>query len=258
MKKDYRLIDLNVWMGKKFDELIDFVEREKSDTDIFCFQEVTHIPEEREETGEVRFDLFGDLQRVLSDFNSYFEYAKIYEAGAKEEFSFGYGEAIFWKKDLKVVNQEVRFIHRKNPHDVFERDGWWESPRTVLLVDLLMEEKVVRIANVHGIWEPGPKIDTPARLEQAKKLDKVFEDTPTVLVGDLNLGIDNESLRMIENGRRSLVKESGVKSTRSSFYLHEGKFADYAIVDKEIEIKKFKVLGDEVSDHLPLELIFSV
>lgn len=258
--KEYRLICLNTWVGMQFDLLMDFVERKKALTDIFCFQEVTYTPTNRQWVrGGVRANLLQDLRGVLAGFNDYFAYAtEGYDLEGKLDYEFGYGQGTFWNQKLSVISKKAQFVHRNNACDVVQHDNWWESPRNVLITDFKLGEGI-RVANVHGIWEPGDKSDSPDRVAQAIKLSGVFkDDIKTILVGDFNLGIDNESLKMIEQGRRNLIRETDIKSTRSSFYKYEGRHADYAIVDQGVNIKKFAVLEDEVSDHLPLEIIFEV
>ncbi len=56
---------------------------------------------------------------------------------------------------------------------------------------------------------------------------------------------------------RNLIKEHGITSTRSHHYTKPVKFADYAIVSKDLDVIKFEVLQDPVSDHLPLLLEFN-
>ena len=53
---------------------------------------------------------------------------------------------------------------------------------------------------------------------------------------------------------RDLVQEFNISSTRTSYYTKEPKFADYIFISKNIDLKDFKVLPDEVSDHAPLYL----
>jgi len=78
-----------------------------------------------------------------------------------------------------------------------------------------------------------------------------------VLCGDFNLLPDTESLKRLEGiGLRNLIKEYGITSTRTSFYDKPAKFADYALVSEGIEVKDFKILPDEVSDHSPMYLEF--
>ena len=75
-------------------------------------------------------------------------------------------------------------------------------------------------------------------------------DTPSILIGDYNLRHDTNSFARLSKGRQDLIKESGVTSTRTSFYEKtEYLFADYALVDNGITVTSFQVLDDEVSDH---------
>ncbi len=55
---------------------------------------------------------------------------------------------------------------------------------------------------------------------------------------------------------RNLVKEYRVTSTRSQLYKKPDKFADYILVSPEVIVEDFKVLEEEMSDHLPLLLTF--
>ena len=80
---------------------------------------------------------------------------------------------------------------------------------------------------------------------------------PYVMCGDFNLLPNTQSIKKLEDfGLRNLIKENNITSTRTSFYTKTEKFADYALLSDEIDIKDFKVLPDEVSDHSPLYLEF--
>ena len=59
-------------------------------------------------------------------------------------------------------------------------------------------------------------------------------------------------------GLRNLVKENGVTSTRTSLYSKPEKFADYAFVSPGIEVADFKILPDEMSDHVPMYTEFEL
>jgi exonuclease III len=67
---------------------------------------------------------------------------------------------------------------------------------------------------------------------------------------------DGQSLAILEEGMKNLIKEYGVTDTRSSLYTKPIRFADYILVSPEIRINNFKVLAEEVSDHLPMVLEF--
>lgn len=55
---------------------------------------------------------------------------------------------------------------------------------------------------------------------------------------------------------KNLIKDFGITSTRSSYYKKPVRFADYTFVSEGIKINDFKVLPDEVSDHLAMYLDF--
>ncbi len=58
-----------------------------------------------------------------------------------------------------------------------------------------------------------------------------------------------------ELGLENLITKYGVTSTRTSLYTRsDEKFADYIFVSKGVDVKDFKVMPDEVSDHAALYL----
>jgi len=68
---------------------------------------------------------------------------------------------------------------------------------------------------------------------------------------------ENRSLNMFEDfGMKNLIKEFNIPSTRSSHYKKPERFADYTFVSKDIKVNQFRVLSDEVSDHLAMYLDF--
>lgn len=82
---------------------------------------------------------------------------------------------------------------------------------------------------------------------------------PQVLCGDLNLTPNNESLNLLTQGRRNLIEEYGVGTTRPHHTSESGTgYCDYAIVTPDLNVINFEVLPDVVSDHLALLLEFSV
>jgi endonuclease/exonuclease/phosphatase family metal-dependent hydrolase len=111
---------------------------------------------------------------------------------------------------------------------------------------------------VHGLWNGKGKTDSVERIAQSQRI-KQFLDTinnPKILCGDFNLRPDTESVKIIESGMRNLIKEYDIKSTRTSFYQKEEKYADYIFASADIIVNSFEVLNEEVSDHAPLLLDF--
>lgn len=257
----YRTIFLNTWNGIRFEELISFVEREKENTDVFCFQEVLDTSTARTETHGSRANLYLEITRHLEGFSSVFApmfYG--YDLEGKVDFPLWFGNVTFWRKELCLEEASIKYIHREDWSDVGQESNFFDFPRNVLLTRFQMNERLVTIGNCHGVWTPEGKGDNPDRIKQADKLGEIRDGIvgEFILGGDFNLDISNPSLETIGQGMRNLIIENGITSTRSSFYPGSGLYADYVWVSRGVVIKKFRVLKDNVSDHLPMEIIFSV
>jgi len=103
------------------------------------------------------------------------------------------------------------------------------------------------------------KGDSEDRLLQSDRIIDFVKTlaNPYIIAGDFNLLPDTQSIQKFEDlGLDNLIKEYDITSTRTSFYTKPEKFADYVFTDKDITIKDFKVLPDEVSDHSALYLEF--
>jgi endonuclease/exonuclease/phosphatase family metal-dependent hydrolase len=114
------------------------------------------------------------------------------------------------------------------------------------------------VVNLHGLWNGKGKTDCPERIEQSQKV-KAFLETVSgakILCGDFNLLPHTQSLALLEQDMRNLVKAYRITSTRSQFYERPDRFADYVLTSPEVQVKHFCVLDENVSDHLPLLLTF--
>ncbi len=239
-----KLITLNIWGAQVREPFFKFI-KNNEDIDIFCFQEVydkaekllSHYP-------NVSHNIFTELQAILPTHQSFF----------RPVLEGVYGIAIFVKKEIPVLEEGEVLIHKNVNYS--ELTG--HHSRNLQWVKLKLNKKSLTIFNVHGLWNGMGKTDTLDRLAQSKKI-KEFVNTitgPRIICGDFNLKPDTESIKVLEHGLRNLIKENGIKSTRTSFYKKEEKFADYIFTSPEIKVKDFKVLSDEVSDHSPLYLEF--
>ncbi|MBI3888697.1 endonuclease/exonuclease/phosphatase family protein [Candidatus Nomurabacteria bacterium] len=246
-----KLIDLNAECGVHLEPLLEFIRTQSADTDIFCFQEVFHKGiVKRWFLGEARPELFSEIEKVLPDFNSYF--------CAPSEKDVG-GLAIFIKKSFTVNKVENMVLFREMNETTDEDDkSYFAMGRNLQSVNFTKDGKTYTIFNFHGMWTAKGKIDTPKRLEQSEKIKKIFDVTKgaRILCGDLNLEPDTQSLNILTGENRNLIQEYKITSTRSSSYAKPSKLADYALISPEVEVIDFKVLKDEVSNHLPLFLEF--
>ena len=100
--------------------------------------------------------------------------------------------------------------------------------------------------------------DTEERISQSQKLKEFLNviGGTKIICGDFNLSLNTKSLAIIDENMKNLIREYGITSTRNRFFKYPDKFADYIIVDKDVKVNDFRVLQDEISDHLALLLDF--
>ncbi len=260
-----RLICLNLWGGRRYEALKGFLEKMSAETDIFCFQEVFQSEKVFLEGKEGRrLDLIERLAEILPAFD--YCYAPTHTANNKSAGAGSgvtIGNAIFYRKDLRLTESGAFFAAGS-----LGEAGSIGTDEVGLLQYAVFktESGAFTVGNFHGIglW---PKNDTPARLEQAKKVEKFFSarNGSKLLCGDFNLKPETESIAISGRGMKNLINDFGVKLTRSKISLEKFKdqpekdtVSDYAFVSPDIQVNSFAVPDIEVSDHLPLVINFSL
>jgi endonuclease/exonuclease/phosphatase family metal-dependent hydrolase len=235
-----KLITLNMWGGRIEQPLLRFFKKNK-DIDLFCLQEVYHKAEPSISIdNEDRLNIFDDIQAILKDHTGYFC-----------EVLPGYGLAFFIKKQFPVILEGVERIHT---NDEYVSGG--AHSRNLQHLTFSDGSREITVVNVHGLWNGQGKTDTDARLAQSKAI-RNFTDSVSglkIICGDFNLRPDTESIAIIEQGMHNLIKENNILSTRTSLYGKDEKYADYIFTSPEIDVKDFKVMPEEVSDHAALYL----
>jgi endonuclease/exonuclease/phosphatase family metal-dependent hydrolase len=212
-------------------------------------------------------DIFEDIRKILKDYNYFLAIPilKGFDLKDKVEFDLEFGQAIFVKKDIKVVLEKTTFVYGNN-----EPVSWWnikratkkylDVPRNMQYMIVEDKGKRVLIGNLHGFWMPRSKGDTPQRIKQSLRIKRIFDPFkgPKILCGDFNLVHGTKSMKMLEEQMKNLVTDYGLQSTRSRMHKRKQKFADYILVSKDVKVNKFKAVDAVVSDHLPLYLDFSI
>jgi exonuclease III len=261
-----KVISLNCWAGKVYDPLIKFIEREK-ETDIFCFQEMLFGgPEGPFSHHNIRGRLFESLQKILPEYVAYkspSERAVTFGLdGYKIENGAKFGQAIFVKKSVEVLEISA-FLLYSSDKDPFKDTTIGSVTGKCQYVDLRIQDKVVTFCNIHGLWQ-WAKNDTPERMRQSEILIDFISarKNPAVLIGDFNINPKTESVAKLGKNFKNLISEYGVQTTRNKLYLDMEKYkdyvSDYAFLTPDIFLNDFKVLKEEVSDHLPLFLDFDL
>ncbi len=248
------LITLNLWGGKLYDPLVSFIEQYSNKVDIFCFQDCLFgSSADFSPIQKGRLNLFNELSQRLYNFNSYIyrDENESYFHGELLPLDVGCGQVIFVNKNIEVVDVGGFRSHEDSP---YHKGGDMVSGRCQW-VKVKIDNEYLTVLNLHGLWQrDSKKKDTPERIHQSKKIKEFFvnHNHQKILCGDFNIINDGNAMDILEEGMVNLIKKFKIKSTRSSHYPKEERFADYILTSPDIEVKDFRVLEDEVSDHLPL------
>jgi|SRR5581483_945082 len=251
-----KLISLNLWAGRGGREnLLAFFKKYK-DVDIFCLQEMWEGGDHRiayyqkvwtRPDLKIVNTLISDISKVLIDHAVFFY--PFYE-----DF---FGQGIFIKKKIRITQEGEIFVHKTKENSYSLEDE--NHARNVQYMTIETKQGLRTVVNFHGLWNGKGKTDSVERLIQSDNIVQFIKDikNPFVLCGDFNLLPNTKSLKRIEEaGLKNLITEFGITNTRSSFYKKEERFADYTLVSPGITVNDFKVLPDEVSDHLAMYLDF--
>ena len=242
-----RLICLNIWKGKLLDPLVEFLKREAPSTDIFCFQEMTNSLATFPAT---KPDVFAAVMKALPDFQGFFESAQ--EDGKGLEM----GLATFIRRNDEVEKEGDVFVYRTR--NGMKDDDARTLGKNAQVLEFVKGGKEYTVVNFHGLWTGDGREDTDDRLAQSKNLRALIESLGKnrIICGDFNLTLDTKSLALVDHDLRNLIREYGITSTRNHYFPYPDKYCDYMIVDNGIKVNDFKVLTDEISDHLALLLDF--
>jgi endonuclease/exonuclease/phosphatase family metal-dependent hydrolase len=238
-----KLVTLNIWGGHLYEPLLDFFEHNR-EVDIFCLQEVYCQANKpiTDETRKLYLDIFSDIQAKLPQHQVFF----------RPTVSGVYGLGMLVKQSVEVVAEgELQIFSNPSYPGVGPRHS-----RILQWLECSEGGRHYTIINVHGLWNGKGKTDTAERLAQSKNIRAFLKtiNTPIVLCGDFNLRPDTESLRMLSHDMVDLIKQHNIIDTRTTFYEKDERYADYIFTSPDVEVKKFSVLSDQVSDHAPLFL----
>ncbi len=256
-----KLICLNIWGGKMYKPLMEFIKKHKATTDIFCFQEVFQSDTNISESSGFKMNILFDLTNTLKNFQGYFvKSVSGYDMVKLVNFEVNLGNAIFVKKYIKTSSYEEIFIHIVDG-EIVRRKGYFESSRTLQFIQFKLRDKLLNVYNLHGLWIPdfaGGKKDNKERLLQSEKIIRFIQkyNGEKIMVGDFNLDPETKSLKIIENNLINLIKEYNIPTTRTSLYTRKNKFADYTLVSSGIKVISFEVPNINISDHRPMILEF--
>ncbi len=228
-----KIIFLNTWQGERRDELKEFIEQQSPSTDIFCFQELSD-------------EIKDDCDRILQNYQSYNSNKYL---SAHDRFD----QTTYVKNGISVISHETLLSEATDCG-------------LALYVEIQVGTNSILICNVHGMARPGDKLDSPGRVKQSKTLVDFFDTKPglKIIGGDFNLSPDTKSVAIFKDaGYRNLISEFNIETTRNHFtwdkYPDDKQYyADYVFVSEDVQVRSFQVPQNEISDHLPQLLEFSL
>lgn len=219
-----KIIFLNAWHERRKKELEEFVKNQVSDTDIFCFQDISP----------------GILGNTLPNHK---------EIAVQKEIG---------KNAIMFLSIYVRNVKPFSSQILLED---LKDAGVVSCVELSGGKEKLFIANFYGASFPGEKLDTPIRLEQSRAVIDFLKEKKglKIIGGDFNILPDQKSIRKFEeSGYRDLIKDFKIPTTRNrlAWEKHPTKlyYSDYIFISQEVKVKSFSVPNLEISDHLPLIL----
>ncbi len=241
-----KLISLNLWGGKLYQTLMDFINKNSRDTDIYCFQEVFKTATDKTESAGFRLNLYEELCKSLPNHQGYFvSCVENYIAGSFQpdfvDFNLSWGLAIFINKKIKVSSSDDFFVF--GGKDTFTPQDRNSFPRSLQHITFTNESKEFIVGNLHGIWTTEGKQDSPARISQSNQINDFFEkyDGGKILCGDFNLDINTQSINILKKNFKNLIREHKIETTRNKHFPGTDKFADYTFVSDDIKVKNFEV-----------------
>lgn len=235
-----KILQLNVWTGRIKGALIDFFKTH--DFDVICLQEAVWA---------------GDNERLANFFATV---EQIKEAsGLKYELkSSNWGMEIFVDDRMEQGNvilsrypikrEESKLVHGEYGVAKTVKD-FYEHAYTLQIAEL---DNGVTIVNHHGYWQPTP-IGNETTVEVMKKVAAVVHEIkgPVVMCGDLNIVHEAPAMRKLDF-LRDLTEENGIKNTLSGLKFNGEVACDHILVNDLVEVVRFEMLPDLVSDHRAL------
>lgn len=267
--KNIRFISLNVALFETNNlKLMNFLAKEKPD--IVCLQEVTKkvdistkdelisINSIDQATTKLPYSFFAPSW-VIRDFKSHNFHGKKY---FDVDFNGFLEVGNYIKSRYKIYKGQNVFLIDHFTYITDWVDSLKEEGRPVQVTDTIINGQKIRVLNYHGIWSRD-KIGNKKTEVACKKIFKLASQVsyPVIICGDFNLFPDSYSMKILNDNFISLVDQYHIKTTRpvsNELSNKKRNVVDYVFISKGIKVKDFQVVDNNVSDHLPLIVDFSL
>ncbi len=227
-----KLTTLNLQGFDSWDDRKDLILKylTKENPDIVFFQEVVYLPEISPFTG---VELLNKTLKYLYENNaiSRLQVGRHYPVYRE-------GSAILSK--FPIVKSDIVALKKE------ERD---EHHRILQMADLIVDDQIVKIANIHLSITDFFDLATP-QLKETLEILKARGET-RILMGDFNITLLEETA--------DLWQDDYIASTDTPYitYKKMNKRVDYALIPKSYAFKQISVSDDSLSDHRALTVEIS-
>lgn len=248
-----KVLQLNINADNYWSTLIPFLT--SHNFDIIQLQEVTGKDTICGNIASKR-DGFMSLQNTLGQ--RYFGELAIGNTYTSSPYSY-MGNATFYKRDISLVEKKVFWLNKLDTPFPSEENSFEKLGRNMLHLTLQKEERTFSIINTHLSWAPSPHEQPYQREKNKQILPYLFSLTsPIIFSGDFNIQADQPTIVEISGILKNLITENSISNTlnprthRVKQLFPPGLAVDYIFVSKDIQIKNFRILDEDLSDHLGL------
>lgn len=249
-----KILQLNIYGGKYLDNVINFLKN--NDFDIIHLQEAA--------TGKLN----SDNKNSFEEIKNALDYNGIFAASSEliDDKNSLYGNATLYKKNLKIVKTNSIFLKNYSKWgDLGERFDTDPSHiplienqgRVVVSVLFDFNGQQIEFLNTHLAWSESPT-DTPEKLRQAKLLIDYLKKlkNPFVLTGDFNVDASSNIVKSINKIARNITEENNITNTlnprlhRIKQLFPKGLAVDFVYITHSLKVNDFKLIEEDLSDHL--------
>lgn len=255
----YRLLQINIERGKQMPKILNYLQ--DNNFDFIHLQEV--------QGGELTYsspsnDNFTDLKNSLSNYNGEI----VINTHLKNDKNSYGGNAIFYKSDYELKDRNEIWMHPfKITESRIEDDNtnYLNSPYSALALELLVNKHPLHLITGHFLWGPKP-IDTAETIRRAALVKDYLEklETPFILTGDFNVEANTQTAKQFETLGRNLTREYKITNTlnpnlhRCKHIFPKGVACDLVFTHPQIQVKKYELVTQDLSDHYGLFLEFEI
>jgi endonuclease/exonuclease/phosphatase family metal-dependent hydrolase len=249
----FKLLNLNLWNGGKFfDRIVAFIRQE--DPQIINFQEAYNG---QGPTLPAHLRSLTELRSQLNFKYSFFSPAFL---DVIPEGKIDQGNLILSR--YPIVSQEAIFYdfpyQERLVHNI---EQYIKTPRNLQQASIDLGDSRLNVFNTQGVWGTDG-LDNIKRLEMGRLIARIVRGKkPAILTGDFNIRPNTKTISLIEQSMINLFKNELITSFNMR-HKSDGGFADSVVdmvfVSPDIQVTEHYCPQVDISDHLPLVVVFKV